>query len=66
MFYKGELDGLLTGIIDDLPLILAVDFGLGTAAIVCVHPPNPAIMVSYLVSTAWTPACCRSGMNEIE
>jgi hypothetical protein len=30
MFYKGELDGVLAVFIDDLPLMLAVDFGLGT------------------------------------
>ena len=27
MLYKGAFDGLLAGIIDDLPLTLAVDFG---------------------------------------
>ncbi len=46
MFYKGELDGLLTGIIDDLPLMLAVDIWREPEAFVCIHPPILAAMDS--------------------
>jgi hypothetical protein len=33
MFYKGELDGVLAEFIDDLPLMLAVDIGLGIGGV---------------------------------